>query len=121
MSYSYCNHDSNRKLKKLKEKSISLKNIGIERIFGIGIDAAHKWYRSRVRKTWKSIVTRPVFDENLILLKRWKSLVGPGGSFLSLTNKICSTEPSQNYCDRYGDENDFRLMQFCHFTPVKSP
>ena len=87
---------------KLKEKSISLKNVGIERILGIGIAAAHKWDKSRVRKTWKSIVTRPAFDENLILLKKWKTLTGPGASFLSLTHRICSTEPSQNYCDRHG-------------------
>ena len=87
---------------KLKEKSISLKNVGVERILGIGIAAAHKWDKSRVRKTWKSIVTRPAFDENLILLKKWKTLTGPGASFLSLTHRICSTEPSQNYCDRHG-------------------
>ena len=71
---------------------------GVERIFGIGIDLAHDWSNIKIKKTWKSIVTRPAFENNLILVQNFKSLIGPGGSALSLTSRICNTEPAKLFC-----------------------
>jgi len=71
---------------------------GIERIFGIGVNHAHEWSNIKIKKTWKAIVTRPAFENNLILVKSFKSLIGPGGSALSLTSRLCNTEPAGQFC-----------------------
>jgi hypothetical protein len=46
------------KRKELKKAAVSLKKMGVSRIFGIGVGNAHDWDKKLIRKTWKSVVTR---------------------------------------------------------------
>ena len=100
----------------LKERAIELKARGIERIFGVGIAAAHDWSGPKIRKTWKAIVTRPAFERNLILVKKYKTLSEPGGSYVSLTNRLCNTESADNYCSlAHGFSQDCYAEHQVHF------
>ena len=92
----------------LKERAIELKARGIERVFGVGVSNAHDWSESKIRKTWKAIVTRPAFERNLILVKRHKTLSEPGGSWLTLSSRLCNTESADKYCSA-----DHGFLQDC--------
>ena len=43
-------------------------------------------------------MTRPAFERNLILVKKHKVLSEPGGSYVTLTNRLCNTESADKYC-----------------------
>ena len=92
----------------LKERAIELKARGIERVFGVGVANAHDWSQSKIRKTWKAIVTRPAFERNLILVKRHKTLSEPGGSWATLSSRLCNTESADKYCS-----SEHGFLQHC--------